>query len=91
MDLTVNKPAKEFLRQKFQVWYSKKVLEQVDDDIETADINPISLSMPALKELGAKWLEEITEYLNKSSQFIVNGFIRAGICGALDGIDANEE
>ena len=37
-----------------------------------------------LKELGAKWLVEMTEYISKNPEIIVNGFIRAGICGALD-------
>ena len=30
MDLSVNKPAKEFLRQKFQEWYADQVMEQVN-------------------------------------------------------------
>ena len=89
MDLSVNKPAKEFLRQKFQVWYSERVLEQFEgeDDMDIADLNPISLSMPILKELGAKWLVEMEEYLSNNPQIIVNGFIQSGICGALDRID----
>ena len=38
MDLSVNKPAKEFLRGKFQEWYSNKITKQLDkeEDIEKA-------------------------------------------------------
>jgi len=38
-----------------------------------------------LKELGAKWMVEMAEYFAENPQIIVNGFIRAGIAGALDG------
>ena len=32
MDLSVNKPVKDFLRQKFQDWYSSHIAEQLDQD-----------------------------------------------------------
>ena len=53
MDISVNKPAKDFLRKKFQQWYSDEVMEQIEaeDDIN-AEISPIKLSMPVLKEAG---------------------------------------
>lgn len=84
MDISVNKPVKEFLRLKFQEWYSNKILEQVEEDAVSAEIVPVSLSMPVLKEVGAKWFVEMFEYISDNPQIIVNGFIRAGICGALD-------
>ena len=45
LDISVNKPAKACLRNKFQLWYSRKVLEQVqkEDDIDAIEINPINL------------------------------------------------
>ena len=46
--------------------------------------------MLILKELGAKWFTEMSEYISNNSQFIVRGFIKAGICGALDG-SVNED
>lgn len=99
MDIAVNKPAKDFLREKFQQWYSEQVLKQLEGqditDIETAELQPIDLGLPALKEIGAKWLVEMASYISCNPQFIVNGFIRAGITGALDayynGDQAGEE
>ncbi len=38
MDLSVNKPIKDFLREKFEDWYASQISEQIDDaedDIET--------------------------------------------------------
>ena len=37
-----------------------------------------------LKELGAKWLVMMAQYIEDNPQFIVNGLIKAGISGALD-------
>jgi len=38
-----------------------------------------------LKELGAKWMVKKAEYFAENPQIMVNGFIQAGIAGALDG------
>ena len=45
MDLSVNKPAKEFLRSKFSDWYSEKVRQQIDDvdDIGKVELVPVDL------------------------------------------------
>lgn len=32
----------------------------------------------------AKWLVQMAEYFSENPQFVVNGFIRAGITSALD-------
>ena len=85
MDLTVNKPAKECIKGKFENWYADQIMEQLDDEnIESTELQPISLGLPALKELGAQWLVEMYEYISDNPVFIVNGFIRSGISGALN-------
>ena len=42
--------------------------------------------MSFLKELGAKWLTDMFDYmyLHKNALVIVNGFVRSGITGAFD-------
>ena len=40
-----------------------------------------------LKELGAKWLEQMAKYFAENPKIIVNGFVKAGITAALDGLD----
>jgi len=93
MDLTVNKPAKDFLTEKFQEWYSNQIWQQLDPslDIEEQQLQPVDLSLPALRELGAKWLVEMAEYISSNPSFIVKGFSRSGISRALDGTDSDEE
>ena len=35
---------------------------------ESTDLEPVSLSLPVLKELGAKWLVQMTEYFADNPQ-----------------------
>ena len=90
MDVSVNKPAKEYLKKQFDEWYSKMVMEQLDgkdmEDLEGAEIQPINLGMPIMKEVGAKWLVGMAEYISDNPHLIVNGFVRSGIISAMDGV-----
>lgn len=91
MDIAVNKPAKDFLKQKFEAWYSEEVMKQLHGkDGELVELQPINLSLACLKKLGAKWLVEMAEYISDNPQFIVHGFRCAGIYGALDDSHADE-
>ena len=47
--------------------------------------------MPVLKELGAKWLVEMANFVADNPQFIVNGFVRAGITAALDNQEEDDD
>lgn len=67
MDLTVNKPAKEFLRKKFQHWYSDKITAQLQGNASSEEeLAPVDLSLAVMKELSARWLVEMAEYLSES-------------------------
>ena len=78
MDLTVNKPAKDFLKRCFGDWYAEQIRTQLEgNDIESTDLQPINLGLPALKELGAKWMVEMAQYFADNPQIIVNGLIKA--------------
>ena len=86
MDISVNKPAKDLLRRRFEDWYSQQITKQLQgNEIESVDLQPINLGLPVLKELGARWMVEMAEYFADNPQVIVNGFVKAGITGALDG------
>lgn len=95
MDISVNKPAKDFLKHQFNEWYSAQVIKQLEahdlDDLEAVDLEPIDLSLAALKEILGKWFVDMANYLMYNPQFIVNGFLQAGISQALDGNDEEME
>ncbi len=62
--LSVNKSARSFLQATFDEWYSKEINKQLQGrDWENVMLNPVDLRMPLLRELGAKWLLEMAEYL----------------------------
>ena len=94
MDIAVNKPAKEYLKIQFDQWYSEQVMKQLEgqdiDDLEMVELQPIDLGLPALKEIGAKWLVDMASYVSENPQFIINGFIRSGITGALDALETDD-
>ena len=43
--------------------------------------------------ISAKWLVDMAEYISNNPQIIVNGFIRSGITGAVDGtmVESDED
>ncbi len=90
MDITVNKPAKDFLKRKFE--HCDEVTKQLQDvsDVESVEIQPVNLCMAAVKQLSVEWLVEMAEYTANNPHFIVNGFRRAGIPGAVDGFEDEE-
>ena len=92
MDLSVNKPAKFFLKEKFEMWYmymymyADQVVEQLKGkNFEKTEFQPIPLNLTILKELMARWLVEMAECFAKNPILVVKGFIKAGITGAVDG------
>ena len=93
MDISVNKPAKDFLKRQFEEWYSLQISKQLtdEDNVETVELQPIKLNLPVLKEKGAKWLVDMFDYIAINPQFIVNGFARSGILGALDSIASTQD
>ena len=95
MDISINKPLKGFLRDKFAHWCAEQVLRQCEEqsDVPLQDIilESTDLSMAVNINVSAKWLVEMAEYIGDNPQFIVNGFAKAGICRALDGITSDDE
>ena len=71
LDISVNKSVKEFLRAKFQEWYSKQICSQLKGEKEKS---PINLCLNVLKPEGAKWMVSTYDYLSSKPDIITNGF-----------------
>ena len=71
MDISVNKAAKEFMRNRFSQWYANEVEKQLDHGNE---ITPINLRMSIMKPLSAQWLVSLYDHLNRNKSIIQNGF-----------------
>ena len=77
MDLSVNKPAKDFMRGKLREWYSAEVQKQFDQG--ATSFTPVGLRMSVVKPVGAKWLVSLYDYFKSNSSIIINGFKAAGL------------
>ncbi len=81
LDLTVNKVAKSFLKQKFAEWYADQVASQFSSNPVP---NPVDLSTARMKSIGVSWLIQLFEHLQNNPHHMVNGFIAAGIPQSID-------
>ena len=75
LDLSVNKPAKDFLRAKFQEWYGDQICRQLDDGI----MEEVDLRLSILKPLAAQWMIDFYTHLMSHPSIIISGFCAAGI------------
>ena len=75
LDLSVNKPAKDFLRAKFQEWYGDQICRQLDDGI----MEEVDLRLSILKPLAAQWMIDFYTHLMSHPSIIISGFRAAGI------------
>ena len=79
LDLSTNKPAKDFMKKKFQEWYANIILQQLENGItETVD-----MKLSVMKPLVSKWAIEMYDYFSSKPDILINGFHKAGIIDAL--------
>lgn len=83
LDLSVNKSAKSYLREKFSTWYAEQVKQQLNAGKQATDVQ-VDMRLSVMKELSAKWLDSLYDHLRASTQLIINGFKEAGILGAFE-------
>ena len=82
LDITVNKPAKSFVRDKYNMWYTEQLAKQLNEGKAPADVK-VSLNLSEIKPLNVKWIYEMYEYLRGRSDLVLNGFESAGITEAV--------
>lgn len=59
LDVSVNKAAKDFMRDQFQRWYADQIQQQVHDGVKT----PVDLRLSIVKPLSAKQSHIYSQYL----------------------------
>ena len=61
LDVSVNKPAKDFLQQKFQEWYVSKIADQLRSGTSSKGLQPVDVKLSTVKSLaiGARWMIEL--------------------------------
>ena len=85
LDLTVNKPAKAFVSNKYQQWYADKVSKQMSQGVTPHDVK-VDVKLSIVKPLHAEWVVEYYQrmQLASSKAIITNGFKKAKIREAID-------
>ena len=83
LDLTVNGPAKLFIKKKFEIWYAEEVTKQLDKGANVYQID-VKMWLSILKLIDARWLISLYDYLRTQQEMIKKGFETAGICEALE-------
>ena len=80
LDLTVNKAAKNYTKQKFSDWFTCQINAGLENGQELDDIE-IEYRLSVLKPLHAKWLISFYNYMTttKGQEVISNGWKRSGI------------
>ena len=71
MDISVNKPAKDFLHAEFKSWYAKQVCSQFQGESEKA---PIDMRLSVVKPLGFEWMKRLYDYTKSQPHLVSNGF-----------------
>ena len=75
LDLSVNKPAKDFVRAKFRDWYGNQICKQLDDGLN----EEVDMRMSTMKPITAHWMINLHAYLSARPSIIINGFRAAGL------------
>ena len=83
LDITVNKPAKSVISNKYNEQFSKQVSQQLEKGIQPADVK-VSLGLIELKVMHAKWILELYNHLCHQNEIILNGFKAASITEAVE-------
>jgi hypothetical protein len=72
LDLSVNKPAKDFMRKKFQEWHSNIMLQQLEDGSNES----INMRLTIMKPLVSKWAIEMYDYLPSRPDILTMDFVK---------------
>ena len=79
LDVSVNKPAKDFLKSKFREWYASQILQQLEKGTEPDKLQPVDMQLSTMKPLCAQWVVAMFDYFKSHPDIILNGFKGAGI------------
>ena len=62
----------------------KQVQNNEEEEEEEICLQPVNMSFPVMKELSAKRLVGMFDYIRENPNLVVNGFVHAGISTAFD-------
>ncbi len=78
LDISVNKPYKDALKDQFQSWYAQEVQKQLQVNGNIEEIS-VDTTMTAIKETSFHWIISAWQSIERRPEVAVNGFRKAGI------------
>ena len=87
LDITINKPAKSSISNKYNEGFFKQVSQQLEKGIQQADVK-VSLGFIDLKVMHAKWILELYHHLCHQNEIILNDFKATSITEAVESANA---
>ena len=82
LDVSTNKSAKDFLREKFRKWCAEEVQKQLQAGVAESAVQ-VNLGMQIMKEVGAQWLTALYDKFCQDKDIVINGFRKVGITDAV--------
>ena len=83
IDVSINKPLKDYVRSKFQAWYSSEVQQQ----LKTVPLDQVKVEMsaPIMKNLCTNWMISDIQSLQARPEIAINGF-KGSVFAAIDSV-----
>ena len=75
LDLSINKPAKDFLCKQFEGWYAKQVCSQLKGGRQES----VDMKLTTMKPLSTGWMVALHDHIKSNPDLVFNGFKEAGI------------
>ena len=78
LDVSANKPAKDFLHHQFQMWYVDQICSQ--DTCDSEELEPVDLKATSDEAIRC---QVVDDHMKSHAEIIVNGFKVSGVCNSL--------
>ena len=78
LDISVNKPCKDFLRNEAQTWYSKRIVEQLKTGKSEHEVK-VDTKISIVKPLHANWVTKFYDHIRNNPEMVRNGWKRSKI------------
>ena len=75
-DVSINKPAKDFLREQFQSWNAEQIVSKKNNG---QTVQPVDMRHSIVKLSGAKWMIAMSDCIKSCPEMIINGCKNVGI------------
>ena len=78
LDISVNKPCKDFLRNEAQQWYSNEIAKQVEAGKKSHEVK-VDVRITVVRPLHAKWVIKFYDYIRSKPDIVISGWKRSKI------------